>query len=544
MRRRPGTGLKRALLLFTVLVLLIGFSISDSQSRDVLDLIQSLNGTDAAAAGFQYTTGPNNNTPAILLEEARRNVAVPSVTALRALELWASHDDITFLATVRQDLGDSGSIISLSSPSYRYLELESSGRRDEVRFHYTYDQQARVETFPYRLADGRWHKVALTLSGSKVTLSVNCSQIYSRVIRESVDKTFPSADKRQQQLKLYIGQRNDQHALFRGALQDVQIVTQAHGYLLQCPHQDTDCPTCAQYQALESQVQEMYNLYKNISDKLLRAEEKISRLEQCQCLQSCSDNGTVRTEGEVWEKDKCSVCRCRNGTVECRNVQCPPAECKNPVYRDGECCPICLTNCFYSGKYYDHGEGMSPRVCVTCTCNNGKMVCQRQDPEDSCPSLNCPDSERLQIQGQCCPVCKGTDFCSLGHDCHHNASCVNLATQYACQCTPGFQGDGKHCTDIDECATEGGKFGHHCHSNTVCVNTAGSYRCQCHDGHNRLDPFTCEGSETSQHSSARPLRPHLHLPVPIPLPLLLCLMLSLGGLLSPCLTCPSWAVSL
>ena len=95
---------------------------------------------------------------------------------------------------------------------FRYLELESSGRRDEVRFHYTHDQQARVETFPYRLADGRWHRVAFTLSGSRVTLSVNCSQIYSRVIRESVDKTF-SADK--QQLKLFIGQRNDQHALFR-----------------------------------------------------------------------------------------------------------------------------------------------------------------------------------------------------------------------------------------------------------------------------------------------------------------------------------------
>ena len=103
---------------------------------------------------------------------------------------------------------------------FRYLELESSGRRDEVRFHYTHDQQARVETFPYRLADGRWHRVAFTLSGSRVTLSVNCSQIYSRVIRESVDKTF-SADK--QQLKLFIGQRNDQHALFRVSIVSVTI---------------------------------------------------------------------------------------------------------------------------------------------------------------------------------------------------------------------------------------------------------------------------------------------------------------------------------
>jgi len=26
-------------------------------------------------------------------------------------------------------------------------------------------------------------------------------------------------------------------------------------------------------------------------------------------------------------------------------------------------------NCYFSGKYYDHGASFSPRVCVTCTCN-------------------------------------------------------------------------------------------------------------------------------------------------------------------------------
>jgi hypothetical protein len=45
-----------------------GISVSDVQPRDVLDLIATLNGTDPASAGFQYTTGPNPHTPAILLE--------------------------------------------------------------------------------------------------------------------------------------------------------------------------------------------------------------------------------------------------------------------------------------------------------------------------------------------------------------------------------------------------------------------------------------------------------------------------------------------
>lgn len=96
-----------------------------------------------------------------------------------------------------------------SSSLFRFLELESSGRRNELRFHYTHDQQVQVETFPYRLADNMWHKLALSLSGTRVTILVNCSKIYERVIK-SVDKEFTAG-----KLSLFIGQRNGQHALFR-----------------------------------------------------------------------------------------------------------------------------------------------------------------------------------------------------------------------------------------------------------------------------------------------------------------------------------------
>lgn len=35
--------------------------------------------------------------------------------------------------------------------------------------------------------------------------------------------------------------------------------------------------------------------------------------------------------------------RLQNGTIECRNVDCPPVDCPHPVNRDGECCPVCLS---------------------------------------------------------------------------------------------------------------------------------------------------------------------------------------------------------
>lgn len=39
----------------------------------------------------------------------------------------------------------------------------------------------------------------------------------------------------------------------------------------------------------------------------------------------------------------------------------------------------------------------------------------------------------------------GTDFCALGNDCHENATCLNLATRYTCQCKRGFFGNGTLC---------------------------------------------------------------------------------------------------
>ena len=47
--------------------LLTGLSL-DITARDVVDLIESLNETATQITGFQYTSGPNNGTPAILLQ--------------------------------------------------------------------------------------------------------------------------------------------------------------------------------------------------------------------------------------------------------------------------------------------------------------------------------------------------------------------------------------------------------------------------------------------------------------------------------------------
>lgn len=95
----------------------------------------------------------------------------------------------------------------------RYLELQSSGRKDELRLHYVsrHDGTVHVEAFPFRLADGAWHRVALSISGSQVELLVDCHPLYRRLLKPGP----PDTNFTLPQLQLWIGQRNAKHFLFK-----------------------------------------------------------------------------------------------------------------------------------------------------------------------------------------------------------------------------------------------------------------------------------------------------------------------------------------
>ncbi|XP_068703631.1 uncharacterized protein [Montipora foliosa] len=80
---------------------------------------------------------------------------------------------------------------------------------------------------------------------------------------------------------------------------------------------------------------------------------------------------------------------------------------------------------------------------------------------------------------------KEIDECSTNtHGCDVNAVCSNTKGSYLCTCNSGFSGDGKTCSDINEC-TSGL---HNCSSSgATCTNTVGSYHCSC------VNPYTGDG---------------------------------------------------
>ncbi|XP_037359235.1 nidogen-2 isoform X1 [Talpa occidentalis] len=75
------------------------------------------------------------------------------------------------------------------------------------------------------------------------------------------------------------------------------------------------------------------------------------------------------------------------------------------------------------------------------------------------------------------------------HTCDTTARCLpGTGVDYTCECASGYQGTGRSCVDVNECATG---F-HRCGPNSVCINLPGSYRCECRSGYEFADDrHTC-----------------------------------------------------
>ncbi|XP_043250300.1 protein kinase C-binding protein NELL1-like isoform X2 [Colletes gigas] len=455
-----------------------------------IDLLAALQLYNTTRQGVIQVPGLVRLKPAYYLQGEERELRLNEASFERAVTLLQRVPEFTIAAALRQEEANSGTIVAFSHGNNRYLELQSSGRKDELRLHYVSrrDGTVHVEAFPFRLADGAWHRVALSVSGSQVELLVDCHPLYRRLLRPGP----PDTNFTLPQLQLWVGQRNVRHFLFKGALQDVKLIPGPHGYLSQCPQLDSSCPTCGQFSILQNTVEQLMHNLNELTRRLAVAEGRISKVEECECQKSCRTNGTVQEDGATWNKD-CQQCSCVHGEIECRPTPCAPVTCKNPVIPPGQCCPICLKQCYLLGDIYDHGVKVSPRQCVECDCFDGSFTCKRFDTETKCPRLPCPPSEQISVAEECCKFCPDVDECkqqggSEGHHCNANTKCVNVIGSYTCECLPGYHRVDKfNCAELDECAT-----GHHaCDEHATCVNTAGSYYCVCKDGYTG-DGYTCK----------------------------------------------------
>ncbi|XP_055025536.2 uncharacterized protein [Misgurnus anguillicaudatus] len=141
----------------------------------------------------------------------------------------------------------------------------------------------------------------------------------------------------------------------------------------------------------------------------------------------------------------------------------------------------CLCPPGFSGKYCDDKTD----VCRGKPCFPG-VECFKQKEADSFMCGQCPPPTVYKDQQGY--KCFKNDFClpPFPFPCHEMAECTSTGYNYTCTCKPGYTGDGKECTDINEClepsACPNAKF--------ECMNIPGSVRCSCRY-HNTRDSDGC-----------------------------------------------------
>lgn len=94
------------------------------------------------------------------------------------------------------------------------------------------------------------------------------------------------------------------------------------------------------------------------------------------------------------------------------------------------------------------------------------------------------------------------DECGLDkHNCDKkNGICTNVQGSFVCSCASGYEGNGKACTQIDECK----RGTHNCHDHGECIDNDGSFACKCKTGFEG-DGVSCTGiKKCLRHILSRP----------------------------------------
>ncbi|XP_004343688.2 tyrosine-protein kinase transforming protein SEA [Capsaspora owczarzaki ATCC 30864] len=133
--------------------------------------------------------------------------------------------------------------------------------------------------------------------------------------------------------------------------------------------------------------------------------------------------------------------------------------------------------CACNSGYSINNAGRGPSGCTDldeCSTNNGNcgQNCNNVPGSYHC---SCYDGFRLQGDGK---SCSEIDECQEGLDnCDGNATCTNTIGSFECACYAGFVGNGTVCTDVDECATLP------CSEFADCANFPGNFTCTCQIGY-------------------------------------------------------------
>lgn len=213
------------------------------------------------------------------------------------------------------------------------------------------------------------------------------------------------------------------------------------------------------------------------------------------CGDGVVDSGEKCDDGDLEPGDGCNAdCRVERGW-DCDQAE--PTICKaicgdgfgvGPEATAGGCDDGgmepgdgCSKTCAVEAGFVCSSE---PSACAK-TCGNARLdageTCEdgNSTTGDGCSACNIEPGfacDNAQLPSSCDDV----DECKVpSHDCASHAYCTNTVGSFSCACQPGYGGNGKTCTNVNECVFGGGN---NCSRDADCTDTEGSFTCMCKPG--------------------------------------------------------------
>ncbi|KAI1887191.1 hypothetical protein AGOR_G00203610 [Albula goreensis] len=366
-----------------------------------------------------------------------------STPALRQiLRQVQNNEGFVFLATIRQDRGSRGTLLSLEGPGdRRQMEIVSNGRTNTLDLVYWTDGSENVVSFEdVDLSDSQWKNVTLHVHGENANLFVGCNLVDSFILDEPFYENL-----RAEGARMHIAKGATRESHYRGLLQNVrfvfdiplediltargcevskieeanivsessEMVDVGSSITTNLIGQKTDPPQVSGDMMCEHSCEELTNLFQelkglrvvvgNLIDGLQKVTEEnnvmreaLSKMKNPKEQQMCWQDGRLFEDKEEWIVDSCTKCTCQEAKVVCRQITCPAVACASPSFIDGECCPVCLPK--------DSEDGWSPwsewTEC-TVTCGTGTQQRGRSCDDASNPCAGPSIQTRRCSLGKC-----------------------------------------------------------------------------------------------------------------------------------------------
>ncbi|XP_035688052.1 thrombospondin-2-like isoform X1 [Branchiostoma floridae] len=351
--------------------------------RAMYDLFESTS-LGASTQGVKKVRGLDQYSPAYKFHN-RPDVDLPASPQAQAriVDAMMSNHGFVFVAALRQDRRNRGTLVSVDSPDgrTRYFGIQSDGQTPSVDVVYMHEGKEVAASFDgVNFATREWRNLTLVVQGDLIALFDGCTKVGEQGLMGNIFQTVLQPG--QSELRLGKGlPGREAFEDYRGVMQSVKFIfgipvsnilhlqgcapdtgseyntgniTQTAAAVSSVltrkfkliPQPSDECEVaCEDLDDLKKQIKDLRIHLNNVEDGLQKMWEENNILRKqigAPPHGGCWAEGRYYGNNVHWVENRCTKCHCQDSRTTCQKIECRAVQCVNPVFdSETDCCPYC-----------------------------------------------------------------------------------------------------------------------------------------------------------------------------------------------------------